>query len=118
MLDYDTDRFEDIVAKDSRYAARAYVLLMDAFSYLAEKGKNVTAADIIEEFRETALDEFGPLAYCVLEEWGVKRCEDIGEMMFNLAEFGRISRSEGDTKESFLDGYDFREAFLVPFAPR
>lgn len=118
MVDYEYDKFEDIVAKDGRYASSAYALLMDVFNYLKEKEDNVTAAEIMDEFRETALDEFGPLTFHVLEEWGIKRCEDLGEMMFNLADSGRVVRTEDDTKECFIDGYDFRETFLLPFEPR
>lgn len=117
MIDYGKDTYEDIVAKDGRYASSVYAVLMDVFDYLKTKSKNVTAAAIMEEFRATVLDEFGPLSYHVLDEWGVRRCEDLGEMMFNLADSGRLIRTEEDTKECFVGGYDFREAFLLPFEP-
>ena len=41
--------------------------------------------------------------------------EDVGEMMFNLTESGRIAKDEDDTPESFAGGYDFKEAFLGPY---
>ena len=81
----------------------------------AKDGAHAGAEDIMDEFRETALDQFGPLAYRVLTEWGLKSCEDIGEMMFNLAESRRIGKDENDTHESFIGGYDFEEAFLGPY---
>lgn len=118
MIDYEKDSFADIVAKDGRYAPGAYAILMDVFGYLSQKMQSVPSADIMDEFRETVLDEFGPLSYCVLQEWGVTRCEDLGEMMFNLADFGRVGRTDEDTKECFIDGYDFREAFLSPYEPK
>ena len=114
-IDFESDSFDDIVAKDSRYDGRAYALLMDVVHYLGKDGKHMSAAEIMDEFRETALDQFGPLAYRVLTEWGLKSCEDIGEMMFNLAEFHRVKRDENDTLEGFVGGYDFEEAFLGPF---
>jgi len=52
----------------------------------------------------------------VLTAWGVKGCADIGEMMSNLTESRRVGRDEGDSPESFQGGYDFKEAFLGPFA--
>lgn len=109
-IDFSSDTFDDIVAKDSRYDARAYALLMDVVRRREEEG-----FDLLEEFRETALDQYGPLAYTVLTEWGVACTEDIGEMMLNLAEARRVKRNEGDTPESFVGGYDFREAFLGPY---
>lgn len=114
-MNYEKDSFEDILAKDRRYNPRAYTVLMDVFLRLSADMENVTSVAIMDEFRETVLDEFGPLSFHVLEEWGVTRCEDLGEMMFNLADSGRLRRSEGDEKECFAGGYDFREEFLLPF---
>ena len=116
-IDFDSDRFEDIVAKDDRYEARAYALLMDCIHYLGKEGSHMSAADILDEFRERALDQFGPMACTVLAEWGVRRCEDVGEMMFNLTEGRRVRKDEDDTPESFVGGYDFKEAFLGPYEP-
>ncbi len=114
-LDYESDLFEDIVAKDSRYAARAYALLMDVVHYLGKDNHHMTGADIMDEFRERTLDLFGPLSYTVLTEWGVKCTEDIGEMMFNLVDTRRIRKDENDNPEDFSAGYDFKEAFLDPY---
>ena len=114
-IDFASDTFEDIVARDSRYHARAYALLMDVIHYLGEGGRHMGAAEILDEFKERTLDQYGPLAFTVLSEWGVNGCEDIGEMMFNLTEGRRIRKDEDDTPESFLGGYDFKEAFLGPF---
>ena len=114
-IDFESDTFADIVAKDSRYDARAYALLMDCIHYLGREDKHMSAADILDEFKERALDQFGPLAYTVLTEWGLSGCEDVGEMMFNLTEFHRVQKDEDDSPECFLGGYDFKETFLGPY---
>ena len=114
-IDFESDTFEDIVAKDDRYNGRAYALLMDCINYLGREGRHMSGEEITDEFRERALDQYGPLTYDVLTEWGLKSCEDLGEMMFNLAEFHRVKRDENDTLEGFVGGYDFEEAFLGPF---
>ena len=114
-IDFDTDSFADITAKDDRYSAHAYALLTDVIHALGEGGKHMSGEEILDEFRETALDQYGPLAYTVLTEWGLSRCEDIGEMMFNLVDSGRIRKDANDSAESFVGGYDFKEAFLGPF---
>ena len=114
-IDFKSDSFADITAKDSRYDARAYALLTTVIRTLGEDGKHMSGEDILEEFRELALEQYGPLAFTVLLEWGLKRCEDIGEMMFNLVDSGRVKRDESDSAESFVSGYDFKEAFLGPF---
>ena len=115
-IDFQSDSFEDVVAKDSRYNARAYALLADVVHYLSgEDGRHCSGEDILDEFKERALDQYGPLTYTVLTEWGLQSTEDIGEMMFNLTESGRIQKDENDTPESFANGYDFKETFLGPY---
>ena len=115
-IDFESDGFGDVVAKDPRYDARAYALLMDVIRYLGENGKHMGAEDILDEFRERTLDQYGPMSYTVLSEWGVTRCEDIGEMMSNFVESRRVRQDENDSLEDFANGFDFREAFLLPFA--
>ena len=116
-LNFSRDSFQDILAKDDRYHPYAYVFLSEIVNRLMEKsgGKHVSGEEVLEEFKEFALDQFGPLSYTVLTEWGVKACEDIGEMMFNLCDSGRIGRNEDDQPESFSGGYDFEETFLGPY---
>ena len=115
-IDFSSDSFADITAKDGRFNARAYALLMDVVSFLSgEDGKHVSGEDVLDEFRDRALDQYGPLAYTVLTEWGVTCTEDVGEMMFNLVEGRRIGRGESDSADAFAGGYDFKEAFLDPY---
>ena len=72
---------------------------------------------MLDGFRELALKEFGPLALTVLDTWGVRRCEDVGEMVFNLIGVGAFGSTAEDSKEDFAGGYDFAEAFRRPFLP-
>ena len=115
-IDFNSDSFSDIMAKDDRYQPRAYALLMDVVQFLGTNGKPMTSEDIMDEFRDRTLDLFGPLSLAVLREWGVTKCEDLGEMMVNLAETHRVGRNSGDKPDDFVGGYDFQEAFLDPYA--
>ena len=116
-IDFDSDSFADIIAKDDRYHPRAYALLVDVIRYLGgeDGNKHMSGEDILDEFRERTLDQYGPMSYRVLTEWGLKSTEDIGEMMFNLAESRRIGKDDGDSAETFVGGYDFKETFLDPY---
>lgn len=114
-IDFERDSFADIVQKDDRYAPRAYALLMDVVHYLSDGEKQVRASEIMDEFRNRTLDQYGPMSYRVLTEWGLESCADLGEMMFNLVEGHRLNKDEDDTPEAFTDGFDFKEAFLGPF---
>lgn len=115
-LDFEKDDFSDIIVKDPRYNARAYTLLMDVFGYLSrEGGGHASGAAILDEFKERALDLYGPMTYTVLTEWGLGETADIGEMMFNLVESKRLGQDEGDRYEDFANVYDFKETFLDPY---
>ena len=115
-IDFSSDSFEDIIGRDPRYNARAYALLVDCIGYLGKEGDgHMSGEAILDEFKERVLDQYGPLSYDVLTEWGLSSTEDIGEMMFNLAESNRVKRDESDTPESFAGGYDFKETFLGPY---
>ena len=115
-VNFNADDFSDILAKDARFAARAYAFLLAVVHNLSrERNGSIPGEDILEEFKEFALDQYGPLAYTVLTEWGLSRTEDIGEMMFNLVEAHRVERDENDTAEAFANGYDFKETFSGPY---
>lgn len=92
-LNYGGDEFEDILARDHRYNPRAYTLLLDVIHALSgpEHDKHMDAYAIMDEFKETALDQFGPMTYRVLTEWGLSCCEDLGEMMFTSPIQGAFS---------------------------
>ena len=115
-LDFESDSFSDIIAHDDRYNPRAYALLADVIRYLNEGGHHATSQEILDDFRLRTLDLYGPMSYTVLRAWGVKRTEDIGEMMSNFVESRRVRQDENDSLEDFANGFDFREAFLMPFA--
>ena len=53
----------------------------------------------------------------VLHEWGLRSCEDFGEIVFNMVEANLLAKTETDSREDFKAGYDFHEAFRQPFLP-
>lgn len=114
-----------IVVRDPRYHRDAYTFLRAALDHtqemLEKRGetmpRHVTGGELLEGIREFALDQFGPMAITVLEEWGIRRCEDFGELVFNLIDQRVLSKTERDTREDFKGGYDFESAFTIPFRP-
>jgi uncharacterized repeat protein (TIGR04138 family) len=124
--------FTEIVAlicrEDGRYDRRAYDFvrlgLDQTVKDLRKKeagrvagSRHVSGAELLEGLRAYALDQFGPLAKTVLNAWGVRRCRDFGEIVFNLIEYKVFSKTENDRKEDFADIYDFDDAFVKPFQP-
>ena len=83
----------------------------------AERSKHVSGSELLEGLRAYALDQFGPLTLTVLHSWGLRRCSDFGEVVFNLIDYNVFSKTENDRREDFADTYDFEDAFVKPFQP-
>ena len=115
----------ELVAADPRFSKKAYYFVADAVTYTAKKirennpelGKHISGRQLLEGIREYALDQFGPLALDVLNDWGVRQTEDFGSLVFKMVENQLLGASEEDSPADFVNVYDFREAFLKPFTP-
>jgi uncharacterized repeat protein (TIGR04138 family) len=115
-----------IIARDPRYRREAYLFVREGLDYtqklLVQSGqegvRHVTGQELLSGIRAYALEGFGPMAMLVLQEWGVTRCEDFGELVFNMIEGGLLAKTETDRHEDFQGGYDFFEAFRRPFFPK
>jgi uncharacterized repeat protein (TIGR04138 family) len=83
----------------------------------AGKSRHVSGQELLEGLRVYALEQYGPLAKTVLNAWGVKRCSDFGDVVFNLIEYNVFSKTENDRREDFTDLYSFEDAFVKPFLP-
>ena len=113
-----------ISSHDSRYARDAYFFLRDALDYTIKLRKkrndgssHVTGPQLLEGIRLYALKEFGPMVPTVFQYWGVARCEDFGEMVFNLIRVGIFGKTDQDTIDDFKGGYTFHQAFVAPYVP-
>jgi uncharacterized repeat protein (TIGR04138 family) len=112
-------------AKDSRYAPEAYLFLREALDYtrklIAKDGRgrrrHVSGQELLGGIREYALEQFGPMAITVLNEWGVHTGADFGEIVFNLIDAGWLAKTKEDSKADFEGGYSFDDAFRQPFLP-
>ncbi|MDO8539927.1 MAG: hypothetical protein Q7S40_05750 [Opitutaceae bacterium] len=117
-----------ICKEDPRYDRRAYDFVRLGLDHTvkelrkkdvarAERSRHVSGPELLDGLRAYALEQFGPLAKTVLNTWGVRRCRDFGEIVFNLIEYNVFSKTENDRREDFSDIYDFDEAFVKPFQP-
>lgn len=131
------EALDQIVQKDTRYHRDAYLFVREALDHtqrLVNKGaksesraateeltegkvRHVSGQELLAGIRAYALEQFGPMTLTVLNEWGVRRCEDFGELVFNMVENHLLAKTKKDSREDFKDGYDFEEAFRQPFLP-
>lgn len=114
---YEKDDYSDILSKDDRFDSRAYDFVLEVIHIASEDAKgHVSGQELLEYFRDLALDAYGPLAYTVLNDWGVKCCEDVGAIVFNLYNSKRIGKTDSDKPEDFVGGFNFRREFVEPYA--
>ena len=119
------EALDSIVASDPRYQRDAYVFLRDALDYTTKQQKktkgasvrHVAGPELLEGVRQYALKEFGPMVVTVLSYWGIRSCEDVGHMVFNLIGAGIFGKTEEDSIDDFKNVFDFQEAFVKPFEP-
>lgn len=124
--------FSEIVAlinkEDPRFDRRAYDFVRLGLDHTvkelrrkegvkAERSRHVSGPELLEGLRIYALDQYGPLAKTVLNAWGIKRCQDFGDIVFNLIEYNVFSKTETDRREDFADIFEFEAAFVKPFQP-
>ena len=129
MQDLDFNEVVDLICKeDPRYDKKAYTFIRQGLDHTVKEIKkkdtgktrgsqHVTGAELLDGLRVFALDQYGPLTKTVLNSWGIKRCTDFGEIVFNLIEYNVFSKTESDRREDFVDLYSFDDAFVKPFLP-
>ena len=120
------EELDKIIAKDPRYTREAYMFVREALDHTQKMlGKppredvprHVSGQQLLEGCRDCALQQYGPMALTLLNEWGIHRCEDVGEIVFNLVENSLLAKTEQDSREDFKGGYEFETAFRKPYLP-
>jgi uncharacterized repeat protein (TIGR04138 family) len=119
------EELDKILAKDSRYAREAYLFVREALDHTQKmlgapprnEIRHVTGQQLLAGAREYALAQYGPMALTVLQEWGLRSSEDIGEIVFNMVEANLLAKTQQDSREDFKGGYDFEEVFVKPYQP-
>ena len=119
------EALSQIVTEDPRYDEQAYLFIREALDFTIQQldkpmegpQRHVSGHELLAGIRNYALQEFGPMAQRVLAYWGIRECTDFGEMVFNLVDKGILGKTDRDQKDDFHGGYDFDEAFRVPFVP-
>ncbi len=120
------EAFVKIRAKDPRYHRDGYLFVREALDYTQKttgkdprgRIRHITGQELLSGIREFALQQFGPMAKTVLDEWGIRCTLDFGEIVFNMVEVKWLAKTDKDNRADFSDGYDFDEAFRQPFLPK
>lgn len=134
-----THPFLQLLRDDPRYKIEAYQFVRDALSYAQEvlelgaeqptlltQGEeddpdaprveaHLTGQQLCQAIRIYAQEQFGLMAKTVLNNWGLHRTGDFGDIVYNLIDIGLMKKSKTDRREDFDDVYDFESAFTTDF---
>jgi len=118
----------DIVRRDRRYAYEAYEFVFEALSHTQRmvgrvplggetptEEHHVSGKEILEGAADLAREEYGFLARTVFQQWGIRRTDDLGEIVFNLIESGLLSKTETDSRADFHDVFDLERTLAEGF---
>ena len=112
--------FEELAKGATRYSPYAYEFVMDALSYVIERNgerRHISGRELVFGARDLALQSWGAMARHVLDAWGVRSTDDIGEIVFLLVNAGILSKTDEDRKEDFRDLFSFNDAFRDTYFP-
>lgn len=123
-------RIQEIARADGRYRPEAFFLVTEAIGRTVEWLKtgaiaqldspesrgdcfHVSGRELLVGLRRLARERWGCMARIVLSQWGVRRTEDVGEIVFIMVEDEELDwrKRDADTRADFADGFDFAAAF-------
>ena len=124
------ESFDDVVSRiyeaDYRFDPDAYFYLREVLDRTSHdlgrdgpkaENRHLTGAELSAGFRDCLLDDVGPLAATVADEWGVGTTDDIGAMVYNLIEAGAFGKSASDRREDFRGLFDLAAELEAPYLP-
>ena len=113
---------DEITKVDPRYALDGYFFVQEAVAYTidslnGQETRHVSGAELLEGIRRYGLEQFGPLAKEVFEEWGILCTKDFGNIVFNMIGYRLLRARPEDKIEDFIDVFDFQEVFATVYIP-
>jgi len=117
---------DQICEKDLRFSSDAYHFVQEGLNHTLKSLKrggqhthrHVSGQELLHGLREFALKEYGPMSKAVLNEWGIKTTDDIGQIVFNLVNASVLGKNDTDSPNDFKNVFTFDDAFVKPFVPR
>ncbi len=82
--------------------------------------RNISGTDLCWSLRDLALEKWSVLAPLVLDHWGISRTDDFGAIVFDLVDHGHLQKEERDSRDDFVNVFDFASSFetLTPVRKR
>lgn len=102
--------FGTVAADDGRYHVEGFHFVGQSLSHAVKlfrpdvssgPARHLTAHELIQGAVDLAANRYGLLGDMVLQSWGIRRNEDIGEITFALIEHGVFTKQPEDRLEDF-----------------
>jgi uncharacterized repeat protein (TIGR04138 family) len=100
--------------REPRFDEQAYLFVLSALEMCQSQltvRRHITGAELARASRDLALERYGLMARVVFEHWGISSTADIGDIVFTLVELGFLLSQPQDTRDEFVDVFDFDLAF-------
>jgi uncharacterized repeat protein (TIGR04138 family) len=100
--------------REPRFDERAYLFVLAALEFCQQRlveRRHINGRELALSCRDLALERFGVMARVVLEHWGVNSSADIGDVVFTLVDLGLLMSQPTDTRDEFVEVFDFDQAF-------
>jgi uncharacterized repeat protein (TIGR04138 family) len=100
--------------REPRFDERAYLFVLASLEYCQQRlpeRRHISGRELALACRDLALDRFGVMSRLVLDHWGVRSTSDLGDVVFALVDLGLLMSQPNDTRDEFLDVFDFDQAF-------
>ena len=106
---------DNLAQRRGRFSPEAYLFTLDALNrtvrYMPVR-RHLSGQELLRGIVFHAYDRFGEMAVGVLDEWGVSKTGDFGQIVFDLIEVGILSKTEDDRMEDFEEVFDLREEIV------
>lgn len=113
---------DKICLTDKRYHRDAYLFVQHALDFASRNNNAVPVArghisgkQLLDGVREYVVQQYGPMSGTILRFWGIQKCQDIGNIVFNMVHSKLLGKTEDDKLEDFDAGFDFETALEKPF---
>lgn len=115
------DTVRQFCQNNPKYHPDAYYLVQHAVSacpkYIKDlkPAQHVSGQMLLRVIQKVLLELYGPFTIDVLDKWNVRTTEDFGKIVFDLVAMQLLGVSPNDSIHDFDNGYDFIDAFVLPF---
>ena len=119
------ERIRQAIASDPRYKPAAFDFIAHAVPAIAaekamadkkNRRRHISGKELCMGLRQMLIRKYGRMAIDVLNAWHISQTIDFGEIVYDLVNAGVLSVSAEDSRDDFVNVFDFGDAFVKSMA--